>query len=86
MLVHHSMVTEHHGKIGRSIVNWLKNVSMDDFIVLCKNVYAEETARFNKEVLKSTLPLYGKKSGIDIDRDIEDYPVFDYLVRHIKDL
>ena len=86
MLVHHSMVTEHHGKIGRSIVNWLKNVSMDDFIVLCKNVYAEETARFNKEVLKSTLPLYGKKSGIDIDRDIEDYPVFDELVRHIKDL
>ena len=86
MLIHHSMRTEKHSNLGISIKKWLNHIDIKDFLSICQKVYTEQTAQLTKDIFKSCWPDYGCYSGVDIDRDIKDYPAFDALITHLKDL
>lgn len=86
MLVHHSMMTEKHANLGRAILNWLYNVETSEFLNLCQTVYEKQTKQLSKVAFKSCWPEYGQYSGIDIDRDIRDYPDYTELIPHLNKL
>lgn len=86
MLVHHSMRTEKHLGLGISIRDWLNHIDTEAFLSICREVYVSQTAQLTKDIFKSCWPDYGCYSGVDIERDIKDYPAFDTLITHLKDL
>lgn len=80
MLVHTSQKQLDHQAIADAIKKWL---SSDRTIILeeCKNLYAAETERFTKKILRERYPDYEHS-----DEDIWDYPDFDFLKNEILEL
>ena len=58
MLVHTSQKTDHHKHIADVINNWLMCTPKDDIIQKAKEVFARETALFNKASFRQQYPEY----------------------------
>lgn len=84
MLVHHTMNTASHGSIATGIYEWFSKLSLNDFIVLCEKVYDEQTKQFSKEIFIETCSEYGVNSGLDLEKDINDYPDFESLLPELS--
>ena len=79
MLVHTSQKTDHHKHIADVINNWLMCTPKDDIIQKAKEVFARETALFNKASFRQQYPEY------DIpDDQINDYPDFEQIEKQIR--
>lgn len=87
MLIHHTMKTEKHANLGKSILNWLKlSISDNDFLNLCERIYNIQTKQFTKETFSFVCNKYGLHSGINILNDIKTYPAFNLLKKYILEL
>ncbi len=86
MLVHHSMKTVYHISTAAAIRQWYQRISMDDFIGLCEKVYQKQTAKLSRELFAHIWPSYGRSFGINLPKDISDYPPFDELIRYIQNI
>ena len=86
MLVHHDMKVEYHTSIAVGIRQWFDNLPLDAFMSLCLKVYGEQTAMMSHEGFKMAYREYGKKSGIDVDQDVMDYPDFAVLREYLVEL
>ena len=58
LMVHTSQKQDHHENIARAIKSWLETEERETLLETCKRIWNRETVRFNKEILKETLPSY----------------------------
>lgn len=58
LMVHTSQKQHHHENIARAIKSWLENENSDELLKTCRRVWNRETSKFNKEIMRDTLPSY----------------------------
>jgi len=80
MLVHTSQKQVHHDNVALAIKDWLESQSPDDIVGQCRRVWERETRAFTKSDFKKCMPNYPDADAIS------DYPDFDEIVPHIKEL
>ena len=71
MLIHTSLRTADHDAISKVVSDWIDNISKDDLMNLCEEVWNEETNEFTKEKFREEYPDYKIP-----DNEINDYPSF----------
>ncbi len=86
MLVHHSMETNYHISTANAIRLWYQKITLAAFIALCREVYQKQTEKLSRTLFSSLWPSYGRSCGINPIDDIDDYPRFDELVPHVKNI
>lgn len=82
MLVHTSQRQHHHENVAEAVRRKLLAASGDkgNFIAACRKTWDEIGAKLGKDDFKARFPSYGWLDGL------RDYPEFDALVPHIKEL
>ena len=81
MLIHTSPRVKVHVTEYGLVLDWLRNVNKDDFIIGCKEVYEEEVQKFTKSDLIKAYPDYDF-----IDSVSEKLPDFEVIAGDIKNL
>ena len=80
MLVHTSQKQNHHTYVADVINNWLTNVSRDQILRYCEEVWNEEVKEFNIESFKEQYPNYGRMD------EVKNYPSFNEIKGEIENL
>lgn len=81
MLVHTSQKQDHHGNVASIINSWISNYDKEKLLILCEEVWREETERFTFENFKEQYPNY----GISFEK-INKYPQFGEIREEIKNI
>lgn len=79
MLVHTSSRQVHHANVAGAIKAWLSDKDIDH-VAACRQVWEERIADLSLEEFRAAMPKYVPKGGL------ADYPVFDSLEPHIRNL
>ncbi|MBL8909280.1 MAG: Z1 domain-containing protein [Archangium sp.] len=80
MLVHTSSQQNHHKNVAEAIALLIEETSSSEMLSLCESTWKRITAMLTKRLLAERFPNYGRLD------DLTDYPSFDSLRRHIKDM
>lgn len=81
MLVHTSQRKNHHQRIAFAIDNWIKNTPAEKIIKMCEDLYIKESNRFKISDFRKGLPNYPFE-----DNEINNYPNFNAIKTHLKEL
>lgn len=78
MLIHTSQKQKHHDAIADAIANWYR-YEAGELISKCKDVWKEETTRFDRQ------DLYDNYDGFAVDNsELMDYPEFSEMLPYLK--
>lgn len=80
MLIHTSQIVDHHNAVADAVRRWITE-SRDHIVDWCRELYAIEQLRVTRASLRAIYPDYEHP-----DAKIWDYPEFDAIVPHIKDV
>lgn len=72
MLIHTSQKTDHHDKISNAIIRWFSNLSKEEVLGKCKDVWEKETSLFDFGKLKDQYQDY-----LIEENTMKKYPAFD---------
>lgn len=78
MLIHTSQKLDAHENLYKSIVTWIKDIKIDEFIRICKNVYDQEIKNLEKEDFYNVM--------VNYDIEIKDYIEFNKLIPYIYEI
>lgn len=82
MLIHTSQDTEHHDMIQNAVMNYLNNLSIDDFLNICRDVYEEQTNYLTMDNFRN---YYGTYAG-PLDNNYPDFTELKDILIDIKSL
>lgn len=81
MLVHTSQKQDHHGNVASVIDSWISSCDKEKLLILCEEIWKEETEKFTFENFKEQYPNY----GISFEK-INKYPQFSEIREEIKNI